>query len=182
MCLFVFLVFDAFSGLQTWEEPAARWPRPRPLRPTGLPSASTWSSRRCSRTGDSAYGRESWRAGASTCNRGPPRIWARDSSSSTSRTRRGILCRGPRLAWTSSSRWSSRTSASWWRPWVLAKGGNLCWSTWGRSRETPCRRAWIARCPSGRWCWRSARCQSGFCLPCKQILENYFLTQIFCFV
>ena len=152
-----------------WVEQRGRWCLPQ--RHSLQPSASTWSSRRCSRTGGSGCGRGSckwwppltdcsvlvklakptWRAAGDTCSLEPPRSGDHGSSWDTWRTRLGNLCREPPLESTSSSRWSSRTSVSWWRPSVPARADCLCWNTWGRSPSFPCRHVCFAQFQGERW-------------------------------
>lgn len=56
-------------------------------------------------------------------------------------THSGILCKAPLQEWRVSSRWSSRTSASWWPPWGPATGGCPGWSTSACSQVIPGHRA-----------------------------------------
>lgn len=74
-----------------------------------------------------------------------------------------LPCKALRPVWTSSSRWSSRTSASSWPPSGPARADNPYWNTSTRIPRTPCRLCETARCRGGRWWRRTVPCPSGSC-------------------
>jgi len=72
-------------------------------------------------------------------------------SSSRPQIPEGTPCIVLRPGWTSSSRWSGRTSVFLWRLSSLAKGEIPARSTWGRSQRLPNHHAFLVRFPNGYW-------------------------------
>lgn len=62
---------------------------------------------------------------------------SRQDSHQDESTYKGTLCRAPRWALTSFSRWSSRTFGAWWQPWGPARAASPGWNTWAHNPGSP---------------------------------------------